>query len=160
MPIAYAYLSNSGSHLLISDSNVFRSALLYVTVAYFLLLSAVANCLFYVVYYSCQIPFIVAYCLDIFAYCLNTNCQLPINTFASCLFPIAQFRLSSRYQLPNANCPIHLPIAYVKNCPIQMIILAYYNIRLVLTLTISLLTAKTILMTLFILRFDTMTGIH
>ena len=41
----------------------------------------------------------------------------------------------------------------------QVVILAYYNIRIVLTLTISLLTAKTILMTLFILRFDAMTGI-
>ena len=42
----------------------------------------------------------------------------------------------------------------------QVVIVAYYNIRLVLTLTISLLTAKTVLMTLFILRFDTMTGIQ
>ena len=42
---------------------------------------------------------------------------------------------------------------------LQVVILAYYNFRLVLTLTISLLTAKTILMTLFILRFDAMTGI-
>ena len=33
---------------------------------------------------------------------------------------------------------------------LQVVILAYYNFRLVLTLTISLLTAKTILMTLFI----------
>ena len=41
----------------------------------------------------------------------------------------------------------------------QVVILAYYNFRLNLTLTISLLTAKTILMTLFILRFDVMTGI-
>ena len=43
---------------------------------------------------------------------------------------------------------------------IQVITVAYYNIRLVLTLTISLLTAKTVLMTLFILRFDTMTGVQ
>ena len=41
---------------------------------------------------------------------------------------------------------------------LQVVTVAYYNIRLVLTLTISLLTAKTVLMTLFIMRFDTMSG--
>ena len=37
-------------------------------------------------------------------------------------------------------------------------VIAHYNIRVALTLTITLLTAKTVLMTLFILRFDAMTG--
>ena len=39
-----------------------------------------------------------------------------------------------------------------------MVVIAHYNIRACLTLTITLLTAKTVLMTLFILRFDCMTG--
>ena len=39
-----------------------------------------------------------------------------------------------------------------------LVAVAYYNIRTLLTLTISLLTAKTVLMTAFILRFEVMTG--
>ena len=54
----------------------------------------------------------------------------------------------------------HIKIITIANLQIQVVTVAYYNIRLVLTLTISLLTAKTVLMTLFILRFDTMTGVQ
>ena len=39
-----------------------------------------------------------------------------------------------------------------------LVAVAYYNIRATLTITISLLTAKTVLMTAFILRFGVMTG--
>ena len=39
-----------------------------------------------------------------------------------------------------------------------LVAVAYYNIRATLTITISLLTAKTVLMTASILRFEVMTG--
>ena len=39
-----------------------------------------------------------------------------------------------------------------------LVAVAYYNIRATLTLTISLLTAKTLLMIAFIFRFEAMTG--
>ena len=42
--------------------------------------------------------------------------------------------------------------------PLSAIIIYHYNVRITVTLTISLITIKTILMTLFIKYFDTMTG--